>query len=111
MTVTTKSEIIDISVRSSPKSESINRKIKEGIEKINSKVGKYKGQEITSRLWAFFSFPSSSKELFQDSFSKMKADSNSEDKIYENLVYDATQYIFSGLIYPKGSEFQAVAQL
>lgn len=107
LTVTKNSEITDISVRSYPKTKDINKKIEEGIEKIKVKVGKYNGQEITSRLWTSFSFPSSFKESFKESFSKLKADENPEYDIYESLLYDATQFIFSGPIYPKGSEFRA----
>jgi hypothetical protein len=111
LTVTKGTEITDISVRSYPKSEVINQKILEGIEKINVKVGKYKGLEVTTRLWTSFSFPSSFQESFQESVSKMKADENPKYERYESLLFDATQYIFSGPIYPKGSEFQAAVQI
>jgi len=111
LTVTKSSEIIDISVRSYPNSEETNKKIKEGIEKLDVKTGKYDGKEVISRLWTSFSFPSSFKESFQESLSKMTADENPKYAKYESLLFDATEFILSGPIYPNGSEFQAANKI
>ncbi len=111
LTVNKDSEIRDINVRSYPKSEDVDQKIKEGTENIKVKVGKYNGKEVISRLWTSFSFPSSSKESFQESLTKMENDTNPQFENYERLVFDATEFIFSGPIYPNGSEFKAAAKI
>ena len=111
LTVTKNSKIVDISVHSYPNSEETNNKIKEGIEKLHVKTGKYDGQAVISRLWTSFSFPSSFQESFQESVSKMVADENPEYKIYESLLFDATEFILSGPIYPNGSEFRAANKI
>jgi hypothetical protein len=111
LTVTKDEKITDITVNSYPKLESINNLIKEATESIVMKAGKYNDEIVTSRLWTSFTFPSSSKELFSESFEKMKQDENPEYKNYENLIFDASQYIFSIPVYLYGTEFRAAAQI
>lgn len=111
LTVNKNKVITDISVRSYPKSEKLNEKIEEAIKKIDVKYGEYDGQEVISRLWTSFSFPSSLKESFQESLSKLISDTNPKYSNYENLLFDATEYILSGPIYPRGNEFQAANRI
>lgn len=111
LTIDNNQRIKDIYIYSYPKSEKVNERIEEAIKKLDVKSGIYEGQEVTSRLWTSFSFPSSFKESFQESLSKLKADTNPEYSRYENLLFDATEYILSGPIYPKGSEFQAATKI
>lgn len=111
LTVTKEKEITDITVNSYPKSESINNSIKEATKAIEVKEGKYNDEIVTSRLWTSFTFPSTSKELFSESFAKMKQDKNPEYENYENLIFDASRYVFSNPVYPNGTEFKAAAQI
>jgi len=111
LTVNKNKDITDIAVRSYPKSEKVNEKIEEAIKKLDVTSGEYDGQEVITRLWTSFSFPSSFKESFQESLSRLMADNNPEYSRYENLLFDATEYILSGPIYPKGSEFQAANKI
>ncbi len=111
MTVTTDAKITDIAVSSHPKSEKINNLIKEAVENVIFKPAKYKDEFVKSRLWTSFTFPSSSKELFSQSLVKMQQDKNPEYLNYENLIFDASQYIFSNPVYPNGKEFKSAAQI
>ncbi|MCF7567275.1 hypothetical protein L3X37_02700 [Sabulilitoribacter arenilitoris] len=111
LSVTKDAEITDVSINSYPKSKEIEELIKEAISKIEIKAGKFNNEIVISRLWTSFTFPSSSKELLSESLEKMKADKNAEYKKYENLIFDATQYIFSNPIYPNGKEFQAANKI
>ena len=56
LTVTEKSEIIDIKIKSYPQNDKIDIIIKEATEKINVKAGKYKRKTVKSRLWTSFKF-------------------------------------------------------
>jgi uncharacterized protein (UPF0305 family) len=111
LTVTKNEQIRDITVSSYPKSKLINNLIKEVTETIEVKAGKYNDEIVTSRLWTSFTFPSTSKELLSESFAKMQQDVNPEYQNYENLIFDASQYIFSNPVYPNGTEFRAAAQI
>ena len=111
LTVTKNAEITNIAVSSYPKSELINNLIKEATESIEVKAGKYNDEIVTSRLWTSFTFPSTLKELFSESFAKMQQDENPEYQNYENLIFDASQYIFSNPVYPNGAEFRAATQI
>lgn len=111
LSVTKDEKITDITVNSYPKSEPINNLIKEATQSIEVKAGKYNDQIVTSRLWTSFTFPSSSKELFSESLEKMKQDENPEYTNYENLIFDASNYIFSNPIHPNGTEFGAANKI
>jgi hypothetical protein len=56
LTITEKSEIIDIKIKSYPQTDKIDILIKEATEKINVKAGKYKRETVKSRLWTSFKF-------------------------------------------------------
>ena len=106
-TVNENAEITDVFVKSYPNSESISSIIKEAIMTIEVNPGKYDDKTVNSRLWTSFTFPSSSNELFSVSLAKMKEAENPKYKDYENLIFDASQYIFSNPVYPNGTEFGA----
>src|SRR5690606_21557211 len=111
LTITENAQITDITVNSYPNSESTNNIIEEAIKTIVFKPGKFEDEIVKSRLWTSFTFPSSSNELFSESFEKMKQDENPEYKNYENLIFDASNYIFSNPVYPNGTEFRSAAQI
>ncbi|SDI63549.1 hypothetical protein [Winogradskyella thalassocola] len=111
LTITEDSKINDVTVSSYPKSETTNEIIKEAINSIEFRPGKFNDKIVKSRLWTSFTFPSSSNELFSVSLAKMKEDENPEYKDYENLIFDASQYIFSNPVYPNGTEFKSAAQI
>lgn len=56
LTVSKKAEIFDIKVKSYPKSDEIDKLVKEATEKINVKAGKYRRKTVNSRLWTSFKF-------------------------------------------------------
>ncbi len=107
LTVNENSEVKNVTVNSYPKSEPTNDIIIKAINSIKFKPGKFNDKIVQSRLWTSFTFPSSSNELFSVSLKKMKNDENPKYEDYENLVFDASQYIFSNPIYPNGTEFRA----
>ncbi|AXP81578.1 hypothetical protein CJ739_2505 [Mariniflexile rhizosphaerae] len=111
LTITEDAQITDITVNSYPNSESTNNLIEEAIKTVEFKPGKFENEIVKSRLWTSFTFPSSSKELFSESFEKMEQDENPEYKNYENLIFDASNYIFSNPIYPNGTEFGAANKI
>ncbi|WP_452226371.1 hypothetical protein [Lacinutrix cladophorae] len=111
LTVTENSKVIDVTVSSYPNSESTNNLIKEALNSIEFRPGNFENEIVKSRLWTSFTFPSSSNELFSVSLAKMQEDKNPEYKNYENLIFDASQYIFSNPVYPNGTEFRAAAQI
>ncbi|GGG30898.1 hypothetical protein GCM10011344_34800 [Dokdonia pacifica] len=111
LTVKKDAQIANVTVSSYPTSKTINSYIKEAIEAVTFKPGKFNDKIVTSRLWTSFTFPSSSKELFSVSLKKMKEDKNPTYEDYENLVFDASQYIFSNPVYPDGTEFKAATQI
>ncbi|WP_308992503.1 hypothetical protein QLS71_013835 [Mariniflexile litorale] len=111
LTITEDAQITDITVSSYPNSESTNNLIKEAIKTVEFKPGKFENEIVKSRLWTSFTFPSSSKKLFSESFEKMKQDENPEYKNYENLIFDASNYILSNPIYPNGTEFGAANKI
>ena len=111
LTVTEDAQVTNVTVSSYPKSESANKLIRESIESIEFKPGKYEDKIVKSRLWTSFTFPSSSNELFSVSLAKMQKDENPEYVNYENLIFDASSYIFSNPVYPNGTEFRAAAQI
>lgn len=110
-TVTKDEQITNITVSSFPKSDFVNDLIKEAIKSIEVKAGKYNEKTVTSRLWTSLTFPSTSKELFSDSLKRMEEDDNPLFQNYENLIFDASQYIFSNPIYPNGTEFRAATKI
>jgi hypothetical protein len=111
LTVTEDSKVTDITVSSYPNSESTNNLIKEVLNSIEFRPGKFENEIVKSRLWTSFTFPSSSKELFSVSLAKMQEDRNPKYEDYENLIFDASQYIFSNPVYPNGTEFKSAAQI
>lgn len=111
LTVTEDAKIIDIHVSSYPNSDSTITLVKKAIETVKFKPAKYKNKIVKSRLWTSFTFPSSSNALFSMSLAKMKEDKNPKYENYENLIYDASQYIFSSPVYPNGTEFRAATQI
>ncbi|WP_138432901.1 energy transducer TonB [Winogradskyella algicola] len=111
LSVTETSEVTDVTVSSSPNSETINTLVKEALNTIDFKPGKFEDNVVKSRLWTSLTFPSSSNEIFSVSLEKMKADKNPKYEDYENLLFDATQYIFSNPVYPKGKQFSSAAQI
>ncbi|MFD0989749.1 hypothetical protein ACFQ1R_06555 [Mariniflexile jejuense] len=111
LTITEDAQITDLTVNSYPNSESTNDLIEEAIKTVEFKPGKFENEIVKSRLWTSFTFPSSSKELFSESFEKMEQDENPEYKNYENLIFDACNYIFSNPIYPNGTEFIAANKI
>ncbi len=111
LTITEDSKVTDVTVSSYPKSEPTNKIIKEVINSIEFRPGKFNNKVVKSRLWTSFTFPSSSNELFSVSLAKMKGDENPEYENYENLIFDASQYIFSNPVYPNGTEFKSAAQI
>ncbi|MEN3323469.1 hypothetical protein VP395_06995 [Mariniflexile soesokkakense] len=111
LTITEDAQISDITVSSYPNSELTNKLIEEAIKKVEFKPAKFENEIVKSRLWTSFTFPSSSKELFSESFEKMKQDENPEYKNYENLIFDASNYVFSNPIYPNGTEFGAANKI
>ncbi|TXD81151.1 hypothetical protein ESY86_19175 [Subsaximicrobium wynnwilliamsii] len=110
-TVTKYAEVTDITVSSYPESESINNAIKEAAATLEVNAGRYNDEIVTSRLWTSFTFPSTSKELFSESFATMQQDKNPEFENYERLIFDASQYLFSNPVNPNGTEFKAAAQI
>jgi hypothetical protein len=111
LTVTEDSKVTDVTVSSYPNSESTNNLIKEALNSIEFRPGKFENEIVKSRLWTSFTFPSSSNELFSVSLAKMKEDENPEYVDYENLIFDASQYIFSNPVYPNGTEFKSATQI
>ncbi|AXO79233.1 hypothetical protein DZC78_02170 [Olleya aquimaris] len=111
LTVTENSEVKNVTVNSYPKSEPTNEIIKEAINSIEFRPGKFNDKVVKSRLWTSFTFPSSSNELFSVSLAKMKEVKNPKYEDYENLIFDASQYIFSNPIYPSGTEFKAATEI
>jgi hypothetical protein len=111
LTVTEDSKVTDVTVSSYPNSESTNNLIKEALNSIEFRPGKFENEIVKSRLWTSFTFPSSSNELFSVSLAKMQEDKNPEYENYENLIFDASQYIFSNPVYPNGTEFKSAAQI
>lgn len=110
-TVTKEADISNMSVKSYPESKVVNNIIKDVIHNIKVKAGKYNGDLVNSRLWTSFTFPSSSKALFSESLTKMLNDKNSLYEDYENLIFDACQYVFSNPIYPNSKELIAATQI
>jgi len=111
LTVTKEGQITNIHVSSNPNSETINELMEKALGQIEFKPGKYREEIVTSRLWTYFTFPSSSKELFSDSLARMLKDENPKYENYEYLIWEASQYIFSNPVYPNGKEFTAASQI
>lgn len=111
LTITEDAQATDVAVSSYPNSESTNNLIKQALNSINFKPGKFENKIVKSRLWTSFTFPSSSNELFSLSLAKMQKDENPKYENYENLIFDASQYIFSNPVYPNGTEFKSAAQI
>lgn len=111
LTVTTDVQLTDITVSSHPNSKTANTLIENAIKNINFKPGKFNDKTVSSRLWTSLTFPSSSNEIFSESLAKMKTAEHPKFQDYENLVFDATQYIFSNPVYAKGKEFNAATQI
>lgn len=111
LTITEDAQVTNVTVSSYPKSESTNKLIRDSIESIEFRPGKYEDKIVKSRLWTSFTFPSSSNELFSVSLKKMQQDENPEYENYENLIFDASNYIFSNPVYPNGKEFKAATQI
>lgn len=111
LTVTEAAQVTDVTVRSYPNSESMNDHMEEAVDAVQFRPGKYKNDTVKSRLWTSFTFPSSSKELFSVSLIKMKEDKNPKYEDYENLIFDASQYIFSNPVYSNGTEFKSAAHI
>jgi hypothetical protein len=111
LTVTEDSQVENVTVSSYPNSESMNELITEALNSIKFKTGKFNDKIVKSRLWTSFTFPSSSNELFSVSLEKMKNEENPKYEDYENLIFDASQYIFSNPVYPNGTEFKSATQI
>ncbi|WP_203293565.1 energy transducer TonB [Luteirhabdus pelagi] len=111
LTITEDSKVTDLTVSSYPKSESINKIISEVITAIKFRPGEFNEKVVKSRLWTSFTFPSSSNELFSVSLAKMQEDEYPTYEDYENLIFDASQYIFSNPVYPNGNEFKSATQI
>jgi|GEM_PF-2515307 len=111
LTVTENAEITDVSIKSSPNSESINSSIEQVINTLDLKPGKYNDRTVNARLWTNFTFPSSSQVAFSESLEKMEKNGIPDRKDFEDLIFDASQYIFSIPVYYNGTEFQSASQI
>lgn len=107
LTITEDAGITDLMVKSYPNSETTNNLIKEAIKELEFRPGKFDNEIVKSRLWTYFTFPSSSNELLSVSLEKMLKKNNQKYEDYENLIFDASRYIFSNPVYPNGTEFRA----
>jgi hypothetical protein len=111
ITISKEAQISTINIKSYPKSEEISSSIEDAIRKVNFNQAKHQDETVTARLWTSFTFPSSSKEIFSESLERMKADTKAQYDNYEELIFDATEYIFSNPVYPNSKEFNAATQI
>ena len=86
LTVTEDSKVTDVTVSSYPNSESTKNLIKEALNSIEFRPGKFENEIVKSRLWTSFTFPSSSNELFSVSLAKMQKDKKRVDEIIKSTV-------------------------
>ncbi|MEM6721776.1 MAG: hypothetical protein AAF611_20780 [Bacteroidota bacterium] len=107
LTVTKDGEITDIAAINYPRTVDLSDNFIDAVEKLSVKPGKINENVINTRLWTSFSFPSSSEELLSESLAKMKADENATYEKYENLLFDASQYIFALPVFEEGIECNA----